>query len=351
MVRNYKKKGTRTQDVDEDSMKLAIDDVIKGRLSFRKAALKYNIKTSTLQSRVRKFKAGNGDKPSRVYHSKFTSLQVFSLEEEARLNDYLTNCSKMHYGLTEVEIRKLAYKYAKALKLRYPAKWNENRMAGLEWMRRYRERNSDVSLRQLKKTSTSRSKPEDIATSTPISPVLTTSILQTPEDDNTGTCEPTTSAAEIQPEPNITPEAIRPSPTVVKNRKTNQGRKPDESRTCTDAPEENKQEESYRQKESEVLEQERNARAKAMERNSEEINPGQKKIDSDVDSEDSEETLISLRESSTSPVDFDIDDDASDCNIGVIPEKIEDDCCVLVKFEKKPSALLFWPRDRTYYPP
>ncbi|KAJ8737586.1 hypothetical protein PYW08_000181 [Mythimna loreyi] len=58
MVRKYKKKGTRTQDVDEESIKLAVD-VIHGRLSYRKAALKYNIKTSTLESRVKKFKEGS----------------------------------------------------------------------------------------------------------------------------------------------------------------------------------------------------------------------------------------------------------------------------------------------------
>lgn len=158
MVRKYKKKGTRTQDVDEESIKLAVDDVIHGRLSYRKAALKYNIKTSTLESRVKKFKEGsNSDGPSRTFHSKFTSLQVFSLEEETRLNDYIINCCKMHYGLTTVQIRKLAYEYAKALNLKYPAKWDENQMAGLEWMRKYRERNANLSLRKPENTSAARS--------------------------------------------------------------------------------------------------------------------------------------------------------------------------------------------------
>lgn len=31
MVRKYKKKGTRTQDVDEESIKLAVDDVMRRR--------------------------------------------------------------------------------------------------------------------------------------------------------------------------------------------------------------------------------------------------------------------------------------------------------------------------------
>ncbi|CAG9577529.1 unnamed protein product [Danaus chrysippus] len=124
------KKGTRTQEVGEESRKLAIDDVIR----YRKAALKYNIKSSTLESRVKKFK-DNTDGPSRTFHSKFTSPQVFSLEEENRLNDYIINCCKMHYGLTTVQIRKLAYEYAKASNLKNPTKWDENQMDCLEWMR------------------------------------------------------------------------------------------------------------------------------------------------------------------------------------------------------------------------
>lgn len=127
-------------------------------MSYRKAALKYNIKTSTLESIVKKFKDGsNADGPSRTFHSKFTSVQVFSLEEEARLNYCIINCCKMHYGLTIIQIRKLAYEYAKALNLKYPAKWDENEMAGLEWMRKYRERNYNLSLRKPKKTSAARS--------------------------------------------------------------------------------------------------------------------------------------------------------------------------------------------------
>ncbi|KAK9680350.1 Phospholipase A2-like domain [Popillia japonica] len=135
-----------------------VNEVVQGRLSYRKAALKFNIKTSTLKSRVKKFRDGvNKDKPARTFYSKFTSVQVFSLEEESLLNDYIINCRKLHYGLTTVQIRKLAYEYAKTLKLKYPAKWDENQMVGLEWMRKYRERNSNLSLRKPENTSAAQS--------------------------------------------------------------------------------------------------------------------------------------------------------------------------------------------------
>lgn len=63
----------------------------------------------------------------------------------------------MYYGLTTFQIRNLAYEYAKALSLKYPAKWDENQMTWLECMRKYRKRNSNLSFRRPEITSTARS--------------------------------------------------------------------------------------------------------------------------------------------------------------------------------------------------
>lgn len=49
----------------------------------------------------------------RKYHSKYTSTQVFSIEEEYELEKYLVKSSRMHYGLTYRQARELAYQYAK----------------------------------------------------------------------------------------------------------------------------------------------------------------------------------------------------------------------------------------------
>ncbi|XP_039759705.1 uncharacterized protein LOC120633562 [Pararge aegeria] len=640
MVRKYKKKGTRTQEVDEESMKLATDDVIQGRLSYRKAALKYNIKTSTLESRVKKFKDGsNTDRPPRTFHSKFTSLQVFSLEEETRLNDYIINCCKMHYGLTTVQIRKLAYEYAKALNLKYPTKWDENQMAGLEWMRKYRERNANLSLRKPENTSAARSfafnktavpefysnladvlqrhnfaadrifnfdesgvstvletpkilapksqkqvgqivsaergelmtfgaiisasgntipplfvfprvhykdhflegapegslgaanrsgwinadifvsvlkhiqkhtlsskehpilllcdnheshislqaityardngiifvsfpphtshrlQPLDVGVFGPFKAKLkiafnnwhmsnpgktiniynipklvklayfesftaknitsafekpgiwpfnemafsdedfapievyasnnsvnrtfnpdtstvalelqpSTSVPSTEADIReqspsllqnslfTGIGEPSTSAAETQPEPSayipITPEVIRPYPTAARTRKTDKGRKPGKSRIYTDTPEKNELEERHRLKELKKIEQERKARAKAVKRSLKELNSRQKKkkpkqIESDEDSEETEGSQFSLRESSTSPIDFETDEETDDRsindNLNVTPEKIKDNCFLLVKFAKKTSVVYYIGKVLSHYSP
>lgn len=60
----------------------------------------------------------------------------------------------MHYGLTTVQVRKLAYE---SLNLNYPAKWEENKIAGKDWMYGFRKRNPDLSLRRPENTSAARS--------------------------------------------------------------------------------------------------------------------------------------------------------------------------------------------------
>ncbi|KAG5870015.1 hypothetical protein JTB14_008992 [Gonioctena quinquepunctata] len=161
MPRIYVEKGTRTREIDEDAMKSAMREVLDKTLSIRKSAQKYGVKPTTLQSRLTKIHKTAAAKkedniPVRVFSSKFTSNQVFTTEEETLLNKYITNCSKMHYGLTIVLVRKLAYEFAKANQLRYPLTWDLNRMAEKEWLDSFRRRNVNLSLRKPKNTSAAR---------------------------------------------------------------------------------------------------------------------------------------------------------------------------------------------------
>ncbi|KAG5864203.1 hypothetical protein JTB14_008836 [Gonioctena quinquepunctata] len=73
------------------------------------------------------------------------------------LNDYITKCSKMHYGCTLLQIRSLAYEYAKQLDCKYPSSWDKNNMAGMDWMSSFRIRNKNLSLRKPENTSAARS--------------------------------------------------------------------------------------------------------------------------------------------------------------------------------------------------
>lgn len=56
MVRNYKKKLSRSGDVDEDAMSCAMKEVTDKKLSIRKSAQKYDVKPSPLESRITKIR-------------------------------------------------------------------------------------------------------------------------------------------------------------------------------------------------------------------------------------------------------------------------------------------------------
>ena len=95
-----------------------------------------------------------------------------------------------------------------------------------------------------------------------------------------------------------------------------------------------------------------------MKRSLKELNSRQKKkkakkIESNDDSGESEGSQFSLRESSTSPVDLEMDEETDDRSINnklnVTPEKIKDNCYVLVKFEKKTSVVYYVGKVLSHY--
>ncbi|KAG5874217.1 hypothetical protein JTB14_019192 [Gonioctena quinquepunctata] len=414
MVRTYKPKKTSRQAVDEESMKSAIQNVMQGVLSYRKAAVKYNLKLSTLESRVKKYKNSNDAEGSsnRTFDSKYTSFQVFSTEEEKLLNDYIIKCCKMHYGLTTIQARKLAYEYAKSLSLKYPAKWEENKMAGKEWMYGFRRRNPELSLRKPENTSAARSfgfnktsvtefytnlkavyerhpltadrifnfdesafsdedfAPTEVYTSgnlehvPPTQNVVEDLSAPTPQPSVSDICQPSTSETqdflEVRRESIhqieaplktvLTPEVIRPYPTVVRSNKTNKGRRPGKSRIYTDTPEKKLIEEKHNEKQLKKLEQERRARARQMKRSLANFNSktkNKKAKNTGSDESDCDGSDISFQESSTSITDEDeteqenFEMNRSQLTVDVIPENIEDGSFILVRFPKKKSIIYY----------
>lgn len=62
----------------------AIEEVMEGKLSSRKVADKYNVKPSSLESHMKKIRskpADRRDSTPRSFNFKYTSCQVFSVEE------------------------------------------------------------------------------------------------------------------------------------------------------------------------------------------------------------------------------------------------------------------------------
>lgn len=141
MPRVYKRKTRR--EVDESSMKRALRDHFKNKIPIREVSRNYDIKRSTLMSRIKKIKQNDrqgtyensdsglsDDEGLMKFQNKHTNRQVFTTEEENDLVSYIKKCSDCHYGLSYRQIRELAYEYAIANRCSCPESWKENKIAG-----------------------------------------------------------------------------------------------------------------------------------------------------------------------------------------------------------------------------
>ena len=64
--------------------------------------------------------------------SKFI-VQVFNKEDETVLADYLHRSADIYFGLSPIDVRKLAYLVATKLNLKIPTSWTEKLAAGPDW--------------------------------------------------------------------------------------------------------------------------------------------------------------------------------------------------------------------------
>lgn len=144
MPRKYIKKTNRTE-IDEARMKQAIRGVLCGGISKYKAAQDYGIKRTTINSRLKKLlknksleevkrqleDSGNESDEECTFVNKYTSQQIFTMQQEEKLATYIKQSSNLNYGLNYTQIRKLAFDYAKALpNCKLPGTWEIKKSAG-----------------------------------------------------------------------------------------------------------------------------------------------------------------------------------------------------------------------------
>ena len=132
------------------TMKDAVKAVRNG-VPLREAVRLHGIARSTLQNNVRKALQGDVELRPNYRHS-----QVFSVQQEAELAEYMLKCAKMFHGLTTTNCRKLAYEVAVANQLSYPSSWHDAECAGKKWQMGFLRRNQQLSLRQPEATSLAR---------------------------------------------------------------------------------------------------------------------------------------------------------------------------------------------------
>lgn len=137
-------------------MKEAVELVEKGT-SLRVAADTKGVNYVTLSRYVKKKK---NDDDTGVENTRMTPnyavRKVFTSEQEKSLEEYLVTCSKMCYGLDTIETRRLAYQMAVHHNLNIPSNWQQNQIAGIDWLYGFRKRHPDLRLRKPEACSLSR---------------------------------------------------------------------------------------------------------------------------------------------------------------------------------------------------
>ncbi|KAB0803423.1 hypothetical protein PPYR_00393 [Photinus pyralis] len=156
MSRGRKRK-TEKGNFSEASMKRAVEEVVRHNVSLRVAASNNNVKFQTLFRYVKKLKADPNKSLEEVtMKPNYQSRLIFTSEQEKMLVDYILRCSKMCYGKSTIDVRKLAYEMAKINSIPIHPSWEDSKRASIDWMQAFIKRNPEVSIRQPENCSMSR---------------------------------------------------------------------------------------------------------------------------------------------------------------------------------------------------
>lgn len=155
MVRNRKQNARKIGNTDKERMKDAVKLVLDDGRSIRQACQTFGMKFSTLRRYV-EIARKSEDRNAMSYSPNYACRQVFTEEEETLLQEYLIKASKIQYGLTRMQVRKLAYEFALRNNKTFPPSWAKNNCAGEDWFSGYMKRFPNLSLRRPEATSLSR---------------------------------------------------------------------------------------------------------------------------------------------------------------------------------------------------
>jgi len=100
----------------------AVIEVVQKGQSINKTAFSLNISRAYLAKIVKKVKVSN--EMSYKHCPNIGNKRIFTMEQENLLVDYLKTSSKMCYGLTRQQTKKLAFEYVEANAV-CPDKWKD----------------------------------------------------------------------------------------------------------------------------------------------------------------------------------------------------------------------------------
>ena len=148
-MRHYKRKtnrGTAAKDVMDRAAKL----VVEGQ-TCRSVAKDFALCHVTLSRYCKKLKANMA--PGVGYAR---PRQVFNEHQEEQLTSYLGTASKLYFGLSPMELKKLAFKFAVSSGAEIPEAWTRKARAGDDWLSAFLTRYKNLSIRKPEATSLAR---------------------------------------------------------------------------------------------------------------------------------------------------------------------------------------------------
>ncbi|XP_025833236.1 uncharacterized protein LOC112905309 [Agrilus planipennis] len=138
---------------EKEAIEEAVSEVLQKGQSINKTALALNISRAYLAKIVKKVKASG--ELSYKHCPNIGNKRIFTRDQENMLADYLKTASKMCYGLTRQQTKKLAFDYAMADDI-CPDKWKEIETASDDWLKGFMSRHKDLAVRKPESTSLSR---------------------------------------------------------------------------------------------------------------------------------------------------------------------------------------------------
>lgn len=144
MVRNRQRKTDKAK-WTANNMELAISAVKNGR-SMREVSRSFSIPLTSLHDRIKNGKTVGPNMGRRT---------TFTTQQERDIANHCVLLSNLFYGMTPIELRRRAFEYAEASKIKHDFNV-DSRLAGKDWLRGFLKRNTNVSVRQPEATSFNR---------------------------------------------------------------------------------------------------------------------------------------------------------------------------------------------------
>ncbi|KAF2901481.1 hypothetical protein ILUMI_04706 [Ignelater luminosus] len=128
-----------------ETMEAALKEVTSGE-SIRKSAARFDIPFTTLKDRV---------KADKCYGPSLCRKCVFNKDKEKEIEEHVLLLPKLHFGLTLIELRRLAFEFAETNNIKNNFCRN-TRLTGKDWLYGFLKRHPKISLRIPEATSVNR---------------------------------------------------------------------------------------------------------------------------------------------------------------------------------------------------